>query len=242
MLYYYLIIALQIYCFYHVYKTGRPFYWYLLILFLPLIGCAIYLITQVMTKKETQSFQAKVTDTINPTKRLKGLQNRLEFSDTFENRINLADAYFEAGEFQNAVIHYEFTLQDRIQNDTYARKQLIACYTQLKDYDAVINQAEQLLDKPEFYGTLPEFYYGFALYQNGHLDQAEEHLKSIDKPYSNYEARLELAKFYLETDQHSKGKELLTEISAEADYMTEPNRKLYRKTILEVEQLLKNLE
>jgi len=242
MIYYYLIIALQLYCFYHVYKTGRPFYWYLLILFLPLVGCLVYLITQVLTKKDAQTIQSNVTNIINPTRRIKDLNKRLEFSDTYENRINLADAYFEAGDYQNAITHYEISLQDKIQNDMHARKQLIACFTQLKAYESVIQQAEQLLEKSEFYGTLTQFYYGFALYKEGHPDQAEEHLKSIDKPYSYYEARLELAKYYLDTEQQSKGKELLLEVSAEADYMTKPNRKLYRKTILEVEQLLKSLE
>lgn len=242
MFYYYLVIALQLYCFYHVYKTGRPFYWYLLIFFLPLIGCVIYLITQVLNKRDAQSIQSNVTDIINPTRKIKGLQNRLEFSDSFENRINLADAYFESGDFQNAISQYEITLQDKVQNDLYARQQLIACFIQVQDYDAVIKHSEYLLDNPEFYGTLSEFYYGFALYKEGRIDEAEEYLASIDKPYSNYEARLELAKFYLETDQESKGKELLLEISAEADYMTKPNRKLYRATIQEVERLVKSLD
>jgi hypothetical protein len=50
-----------------------------------------------------------------------------------------------------------------------------------------------------------------------------------------------LAKFYLENNRSEEGKDLLKEIHEESQYMTTPNRKIYRATIIEVDKLLKSL-
>ena len=210
-------------------------------MFLPIIGCIIYFITQIYNKNDAEKIQNEVAHIINPTKKIKDLEKRLEFSDSYSNRMDLADAYFEIGAYEAAINHYQETLSDTVQDDTYARQQMITAYFQLQNYEAIIDQAKHLVDKEEFQQSKSQFYYGYALYQLGKNELAETHLKAIDRPYSNYEQRVELAKFYLDTHQENEGKILLQEIAAEADYMTKPNRRLYTKTIQEVNTLLKGL-
>jgi hypothetical protein len=240
-MYYYLIVALQAFCIYHVYKTQRPYYWYFLILFIPVIGSIIYIITQVYNKNDADKIQNEITSIINPTKKIKDLEKKIEFSDTYTNRIELADAHIENGDMPNAIINYKKTLEDIDQNDLYAHQQLILCYFQLKDYVGVVEHAEKIKNKSEFVGSKQQFCYGLALKELGKVDKAEVQLKQIDRPYSNYEERLELAKFYLENGRNSEGVELLEEISTESQHMTKSNRRIYRSTIVEVERLLKSL-
>ncbi len=240
MVFYYLTIAIQIYCIYHLFKNGKTIYWIFVILFLPLLGSVVYLVTQVYSRKNAETIQSNVSQIINPTKKIKDLEKQLEFSDSYRNRMNLADAYFETGDYQNAIIHYKVMLENKVQNEFYPRKQLVICFSKLEDYDAVIKHAERIKNNQEFKNSTSEFYYGFALFKTGFENEAEMHLKSIDRPYSNYEERLELAKFYLETNQNEKAKTLLEEMASEANYMTKPNRKLFRSVINEVHNLLKN--
>ena len=208
-------------------------------MFLPLLGGIVYLVTQVYNKQDVQKMQSEVTHIINPTKKIKDLEKQLEFSDSYSNRLNLADTYFDFGDYKAAINHYQVTLQDTVQDDTYARQQLIVAYFELKDYQAIIPQAEKILAKEGFQNSKSQFYYGFALYQLGQNKLAEQHLKTIDQPYSNYQERVELAKFYLNNNQENEGITTLQDIAAEADYMTKPNKRLYAKTINEVHQLLK---
>ena len=208
-------------------------------MFLPLLGGIVYLVTQVYNKQDVQKMQSEVTHIINPTKKIKDLEKQLEFSDSYSNRLNLADTYFDFGDYKSAINHYQVTLQDTVQDDTYARQQLIVAYFELKDYQAIIPQAEKILAKEGFQNSKSQFYYGFALYQLGQNKLAEQHLKTIDQPYSNYQERVELAKFYLNNNQENEGITTLQDIAAEADYMTKPNKRLYAKTINEVHQLLK---
>ena len=109
-MYFYLIVALQAYCIYHAYKNRKPYYWYFLILFIPLLGSLIYIITQVYNKTDADKIQNEVTSIINPTKKIKDLEQQIEFVDTYTNRIALADAYYQNCDLPNAVVNYKKTL------------------------------------------------------------------------------------------------------------------------------------
>ncbi|WP_344713814.1 MULTISPECIES: hypothetical protein [Winogradskyella] len=238
---YYLLIVVQVYCLYHVYKNNKPFYWYFLIFFVPAIGSLIYIVTQMFNKSDAEKIQEEITTVLNPTKKIKDLEKKLEFVDTYTNRIELADAYFINKDIPNAIINYKKTLEDTVQDDLYARQNLILCYFQLKDYAGVIEQAELIKEKSEFKGSKQQFCYGLALNALGRTDEAEAQLIQIDRPYSNYAERLALAKFYLENNRTLEGKELLEEIATESKRLTKPNRKLYGATIAEVERMLSAL-
>jgi hypothetical protein len=238
-MHYYLIVALQIFCIYHLYKNQKPYYWFFVILFLPVLGAVVYLITQVFSKRDVDKIQSELTTIINPTKKVRDLERKIEFSDTYANRIDLAEAYYSLNDFPNAVINYNKSLEDKVQDAFYARQQLVLCYFKLKDYNALIAQVRHIKDKSEFKGSKQQFCYGLALREQGELSAAEEQLKTIDKPYSNYNERLELAKFYIENNRAEDGKDLLQEIYEESKHMTKPNRRLFHSTVVEVERLLK---
>ncbi|WP_405576579.1 hypothetical protein [Winogradskyella sp. Asnod2-B02-A] len=238
---YYLLIVVQVYCLYHAYKNNKPFYWYFLIFFVPAIGSLIYIVTQMFNKSDAEKIQEDITSVINPTKKIKELEKKVQLVDTYTNRIELADAYFKNNDITNAIIHYKKTLEDTIQDDLYARQNLILCYFQLKDYEGVIEQTEFIKEKAEFKGSKQQFCYGLALNELGKINEAEVQLKQIDRPYSNYAERLALAKFYIENDRITEGKELLEEISTESKRLTKPNKKRYGSTIVEVERMLSAL-
>lgn len=241
MLRYYLIIAIQGYCLYHIYKNRKPYYWYFVVFFIPVIGPIIYFLTNIYNKRDAEKIQNELTSIINPTKKIRDLERALEFSDSYSNRIALADAHVENGDMANAIVNYKHTLEDTDQNDLYTRQRLVLCYFQLEDFEGVVEQAEKIINKSEFVGSKQQFCYGLALKELGKVEKAEAQLKQIDRPYSNYNERLELAKFYLENERQSEGVELLEEISSESQHMTKTNRRIYRSTINEVERLLKSL-
>ncbi|MBT8244306.1 MAG: hypothetical protein HKP48_12135 [Winogradskyella sp.] len=195
-MHYYLFIALQAFCIYHIYKNQKSYYWFFIIFFIPLVGAIIYLITHVFTSGDVNKIQNELTSIVNPTKKIKDFEKKIQFSDTYASRVDLADAYFEIGAYQNAISNYEKTLEDEVQNSVYSYQQLILSYFQLKDFDNVLRYVEKIKGKPEFKGSKQQFCYGLALREKGELDLAEIQLKAIDRPYSNYSERLQLAKFY----------------------------------------------
>ncbi|GAA4959714.1 hypothetical protein [Algibacter aquimarinus] len=240
-MYFYLIIALQGFCIYHMYKNRNPYYWAFLILFLPLVSCIIYFITQVYNKRDAEKISNEIAHVINPTKKVKDLEKRLEFSESYQNRVNLADAYIEIKDYNNAIPHYLEALEDKSQKNFYATKQLIEAYFNVEDCEKVIQYSEQIKDHPEFQKSRTQFLYGLALERIGKIEEAEANLRQIDIRYSFYEERLLLAKFLLSINKNNDAKDILNEVQTESNHMTKPNKRLYRATILEVDNLLKEL-
>src|SRR4051812_13715563 len=94
--YYYLVLILQAFCVFHCMRKGNSQQWIWLIVFLPAIGCLIYLFTEVITKRHVNSVTSNVESVIRPQGRIRDLEKAFEFSSSLENRLALAKAYFYA--------------------------------------------------------------------------------------------------------------------------------------------------
>lgn len=202
----------------------------------------MYLITQVYNKRDAEKITNEIAHVINPTKKVKDLEKQLEFSESYQNRLNLADAYLEIKDYNNAIIHYQEALEDTSQNSFYATKQLIEAYFNIEDCEKVIDYVEKIKTHPEFKKSRTQFLYGLALEREGNMEAAEANLRQIDVRYSFYDERLILAKFLLSINKNEEAKDILIDVQTESSHMTKPNRRLYRTTILEVEKLLKELD
>ncbi len=238
---YFLIIALQVFCIYHVIKNRREYYWYFLILFLPVIGSLIYLVTQVFNKRDLDKVQNEIVSVINPTKKVNDHRRQVEFADTFQNRINLADALYEIGDYKSGIGEYEIALKGNYTSDPGVVKKLLEGYYQTNEYQKVIFCAEHISKRSDFKGSRSQFLYGLALEEEGKSEEAEKNLKPIDQRYSNYEERYTLAKFFLEKGKDAEAKEILSEIILESQHMSKPNRNRYRGVVNDVKKLLTSL-
>lgn len=240
-MYFYLIVALQAFCLYHLYKNRNPYYWAFLIFFIPVIGCIIYLVTQVYNKRDAEKITNEITHIINPTKKVRDLEKQLLFSESYQNRVNLADAYLEIKDYNNAIPHYLEALEDSSQSDFYVITQLIEAYFNIEDCEHVILYAEKVKAYSEFKKSRAQFLYGLALEKVGKLVEAEDNLKQIDIRYSFYDERLIYAKFLLSRGKKDQAKEVLEDVYTESQHMTKLNKRIYKATILEVEKLLKEV-
>lgn len=70
-MFYYLLIAFQAFCIFHVYKSRNDYYWYFVIFFVPLIGASVYCHSQIINKTNIKNFIKKVNYSIYPRKKLK---------------------------------------------------------------------------------------------------------------------------------------------------------------------------
>ncbi len=238
---YYLVIGIQIYCLYHAYTTRNKLYWYFIILFAPGLGSVIYLITQVFTQKDVAIVQKEITAVINPTKKVKDLEAKVAFSDTYQNRLDLADAYTEINDLENAIKNYKEALTGSHSEDYYGTAQLLKAYYYTQAYEEAINTAQVIKDKPEFETSKAQFLYGLSLSKMERDQEAEVILKKIDQRYSNYEERLILARFYKDNNKLEEAKELLEELGTEGNYMTKPNKRLHKATFVEIHKLYDEL-
>ncbi|MFV0565170.1 MAG: hypothetical protein ACK5NB_04960 [Flavobacteriaceae bacterium] len=238
---YYLTIALQGYCLYHMYKHGAPYYWIFIIVFIPVVGSIIYLITQVFNKRDAEKIQDGIVSIVNPTKKITELEKKLRFSDTYQNQINLAEAYLENKDYQAAIAQYETAIKDKAQNNFYALTKLIEACFFTEDYNKVVNYSKEIEHHPEFKKSRTQFILGLAQEKLGNIEKAEINLRQINIRYSFYEERLALSKFLINHNKTADAKAILEEIVLESENMTKPNKKRYRATIRETIKVLNDI-
>lgn len=236
------ILILQLCCLYHAYKNGKDYFWYAIIFLLPLLGAIMYLVTQVFNTNDFEKVADEIATIIVPSRKVKEAQKQLAFSDTFQNRVALADAYFENNDYENASLQYEAALKGNYQKDFYVMTQMIGAMSQSKNYEEVIRLADEIKDKHEFQNSKSQYIYGLALDKLGRIEEAEQNLKTVDQRYSNYAERLVLAEFYQRNGKREKAIEILDEIISESQHMTPKNKKLYRQVVTDVHKFREELD
>lgn len=239
-MYYYLILALQVYCAYDCYTKRNNFYWYFAIIFVPVIGCLIYLFVNVISKRDVDGVQQNLVSVLNPTKKIDDLEKKFKFSETFENQVNLADAYLEAEHFEKAIANYEASLKDVFKEDFYTLSKLEEAYYFSSKFNEAIFCAEKIKGNPKFRKSKAAFLYALALEKIERVVEAEELLKTFDAPYSRYQERLELSKFLIRNAKTDEAREILQEIVTESDGMSKTSYQKNRILIAKAKEILTN--
>lgn len=196
----------------------------------------------VFQKRDIEKVQDSLVTAINPSKKIKDLEKKLKFSETFENRVALADAYLNENLYPEAISHYEASLKDVFSQDFYVISKLLEANYYSGNLEEVILQAEKISGNTQFRKSKASFFYALSLEKHGDLDLAEEVLRTFDAPYSNFIERLELGRFLTRQNRPSDAKEIYQEMLGEAENMSKQNLRQHRDTIKKVREELQQLQ
>jgi hypothetical protein len=205
----------------------------------PLIGALIYLFSQIINKTNIKNTKNKLTEVVNPTKKIKELEQKLSLSDTFQNKIHLADEYKNQKDYNNAILYYEKALGGKFQTNSHTINKVLKCYFEIKNYGKVVNYGQKIPLDTSFKGSI--FMYAVALENCDYFKEAEIQFRKTNIRYSNYAERLQLAEFLVRIDKQQEAKEILVQIVGEIDNITEINQKKHRIVYLESRKILKSI-
>ncbi|MCE3225766.1 MAG: hypothetical protein K0S32_317 [Bacteroidetes bacterium] len=220
----YFIIFLQGICVFHCIKKGNDQKWIWLIVFLPFIGSLIYLFTEVIQKRHVSSVQSVVGDVINPKGRISDLEKQFKYSNTFTNRVALADAYLAAGQNEKAIELYEPGLTGIFHDNELAVKNLIQAYYNVGRYEDIVRMAPRIEKNINFSRSHANFLYAIALEKTGKKDLAEKQYKALNHRFSNYEARYHYGEFLLNEGRKEDAALVFFEMVDEGEQMSRKER------------------
>jgi hypothetical protein len=107
---YWLIPLLQIICVVHVVRSGRAFMWIYILIFLPGLGVAAYVIVEILPglfgSRTARGLRSSAMSTLDPGRELRRRRQALEEADTVDNRRLLAEALIGAGQPAEALDLY----------------------------------------------------------------------------------------------------------------------------------------
>lgn len=218
--YYYIVILIQGLCVFHSIKKGTQSKWLWLIVFLPLIGSVIYIFTEVIKKRHISGVQSSIQHIANPTGRITELEKRFKFSDTFTNRVALADAYLENGLNEKAIELYEPALSGVFIDNEHVIKQLIIGYYNLKQYKKVTDIAPKILKSFDFSKSRANLLYALSLLETGDLAKAEKEFEAMNHRFSNYEARFYYGDFLVKQNRKEDAALIFHDIVDESQHLS----------------------
>jgi hypothetical protein len=105
-----LTVIIQACFIFHVFKTGRPYWWAFVILSFPVVGCTIYYFVEVFpgSREHRAANRAarELSRTLNPHKALRERIEALETAPTVDNRVALARELMRSGRAREAAEQY----------------------------------------------------------------------------------------------------------------------------------------
>jgi hypothetical protein len=108
----------------HVIRSGRPSWWIFLILFAPGLGSAIYVLLEILPNTglfpAMRKAERHVAKAMDPTKELREAQDAFDLSATVGNRLRLATACADMGDFFSAERLYNDCLKGQFEDDPTA--------------------------------------------------------------------------------------------------------------------------
>jgi hypothetical protein len=189
--------------------------------------------TEIFTKRELEKVQSGVGTVINPGGRIKKLEANLRFSDTFNNRVLLADAYLEKGFTDKAIELYESSLTGNFTENEYVLSKLILGYFKKKRYEDIIPLGKKLSTLPQFQRSRSHIIYASALGYAGRNQDAETEFRKMKSKFANYEARYQFGLFLIRSNRQDEACQLFRDMVSESTHLT-PREKNYNREWLQL--------
>jgi len=150
-----LTVVIQAFFIFHVFRTGRPYWWAFIILSFPIAGCLIYYFVEVFpSSREHRSARKAVRDiakTIRPDAELAQRAAELEICGSIENKLSLAFECEQSSMYEEAASLYRSCLAGMYANDPkilYSLARALFLSHRHANAKARLNQLQ--LDHPEY--------------------------------------------------------------------------------------------
>lgn len=230
--YYYIVIGLQVICVLHALRRNTHQKWIWMIVFLPVVGALIYIFTEMFSRREVQNVQSNLSNlsnVINPGGRITKLEEKLRFSDTFNNRIELADAYLANNQTDKAIKLYEQSLTGAFTENEHVRGQLALAYFAQQRYEEVVKIASPLITLPQFSRSRVHLLYALSLAYTGDEAKAEKEFKLMNGQFANYEARYNYGIFLEKAERKEEAIRQFRQILDESTHLSSREKNTNRE-------------
>jgi len=238
-----LSLVVQFYCLVHVIRTGRPYWWILIIMLGSFLGAGVYLVTQVLPELRdnptARRTARQVRRALDPEREKRRIAQELEVADTVQNRMRLAGECLALGDILNAEELYQSCLKGPHATDPYLMLGLAQAQFARGDAAATRRTLESLMAaNPDFRSSDGHLLYARALEGVGDLDGAVHEYEALVEGYAGEEARARYALLLKRMDRPVDAQEMFKKVLARAKVAPAYYRKVQREWIeLAKEQL-----
>jgi len=212
-----LTLAAQVLCAVHVARTGRPYWWIFLIVFVPIVGMLVYvaaeLLPDALGSRHGRLVASGVATFLDPGRGLREAMRRKEIAPTIQNKAALAAEYLAAGQPACAASLYRETLTGIHSTDPTLMLGLArALFANGEARETQVTLERLRAANPEYTSAEGHLLYARSLELQGKADTALYEYASLVTYYPGQQARYRYALLLKKTGRSAEARKLLEEI------------------------------
>jgi hypothetical protein len=214
---YLLLPAAQIFFVIHAARTGRPYYWMMVIFFVPLMGMLAYIALELLPEMSRSPAASRTVSNarqmINPEGNYRALAEALEITPTTGNKRALADECVRLGKYDEAEALYRDALRGVHATDPYIMLGLARVQFARDDAARCVRTLDELRAvDPDFQSAEGHMLYARSLEALGRTDQALTEYEALAQYFGGEEPRVRHALLLRQMGRTDAAREAFTEI------------------------------
>ena len=219
---YLLLPAAQIFFVIHAARTGRPYYWMMIIFFVPLMGMLAYIAIELLPEMSRSPTASRTVSNarqmINPQGNYRTLTQALEITPTAGNKRALADECVRLGKYDEAEALYRDALSGVHATDPYIMLGLARVLFARGDAPQCVRTLDDLRKtNPGFQSAEGHMLYARALEALGQNDRALMEYEALGQYFGGEEPRVRHALLLKQLGRTEAAREAFTEIKKSVD-------------------------
>jgi hypothetical protein len=239
--YYSVILILQGFCLYHAYRNNNFQKWYFILIFVPLIGSIIYLYDNFYSKRNVESISEGLKKIVNSNYEIDNLERELKIADTYKNKLNLSDAYFKVGRYDDSNNLLNSCKNKLHGDDPDLLRRLIKTNYFLNNYEAVIQFANEVKNVKTFQYSEEKVMFAEAYANLNNQEKAISIFEEMNSTYSNYNSRNIYLKYLLNSNKTDLAKNLALELKKEISLLDRNDKRFNKEAINEINNTIKQM-
>lgn len=229
-----LLLVAQVLCAVHAGRTGRPNYWIMLILFMPMVGMIAYFLIEILpdlTRSRTaRSAASGMVRAFDPERGYRDALRRVQIAGTIENRATLAEQSLRCGRAEEAAALYRELLTGLHATDPDLMLGLARAEFERQDFAAAQALLERLRTaNPAYRSAEGHLLYARCLEMQGKRDEALYEYEALSAYYPGQEAKSRYALLLAEMGSGDAARRLFQEICQAVELMPRHARRLQKE-------------
>jgi hypothetical protein len=229
-----LLLVAQVICAVHAGRTGRPYYWIMLILFMPMVGMIAYFLIEIlpelMRSRTARNTSSGVVRIFDPERDYRAAWRQVQIAGTIENRANLAEQCLRCGRADEAANLYHELMAGFHATDPDLMLGLARADFARQEFTAAQATLEQLrVANPDYRSAEGHLLYARCLELQGKRDEALYEYEALAAYYPGQEARTRYALLLSETGSRDAARRLFQEICQAVELMPKHARRLQKE-------------
>jgi len=210
-------VILDLLCIIHVYRTGRPQWWYLVIIMFPMLGALAYLIFEILPQAGGTRVVKRVIKVIDPGADLKARIREVERCGSVDNKAALADELINGGQFDDAIELYKSCLVGLHADQPGLVFGLAEAYFYKRDGDNALATLDRVIElEPWFRSGEAKLLRARTLASTGRTAEALAQYEAILEHFPGEEARCRYASLLASLGRVEQAARLLAEAEKRA--------------------------